>query len=866
MDIRVKFLDYSFIQVECEDQSLYYTLREQYSFMSDNYMFDPRFKYGAWDGKIRLFKPDGTLPFGLLDNLVKFCNNMGYKIDVDPKCYNKTEITMAEFEEWLDKQEFWSQDSSSKEWTQITPYWYQKQAAYEGILNRRRILNLPTSAGKAQPLDRKILTPNGWSTMGNMKVGSKVLSPDGSIANVIAVHPQGIKDIYEITFKDGRKTQCCKEHLWRIFSNDFSKSTDDGWRIQSLEEIMNTKGKRTRYIQTPVIEYTEKEYNIHPYVLGVLIGDGSLSQCQKSFVTMDDEIVNGVKKYLNSGLKLNVGSMKGKATSYSIVSEIADNGKIPNTPLRNFKNELERLKLNTISYYKHIPEEYKYGSIEQRKQLLCGLIDTDGTIGKNGGMSFTTVSLNLANDIIDIVRSIGGFASLKSKKTKSKFGICYNVNINIDDRKSICSIPRKLKYIPESGRWNNKLAIIDIKKVEQQEAQCITLDSEDHLYITDDYIVTHNSLVQYMIAKWYLEHYTGKVLIIVPTQTLVKQMIADFREYSKNELPEYAFLGIMSGSKKNSDAPIYVSTWQSAVKMIPDWFEQFGLLQNDECHLATGKSINAIIERSIHTPFKIGLSGSLRDGKANMMVYVGMFGGVYKPVETHELMEDGQVTKLQINCLFVEYSDEEKKQIAYFKENENGRLVHAEYQDEISFINNHIHRNLMVCRLAAKLASGDENVFVMFRFEEHGKLLEKILKRIYDNDKIVFLNGTVSLEERDKAKIEAETRKGVIYIASYGTFSTGVSIKNLHHVIFAHPTKAKTTVLQSIGRVLRKHKSKAIATLWDIIDDIALRNTSPKAKSKYKYINYALDHAAQRIERYGQEKFDYTIRKVVLKY
>lgn len=522
MDIRVKFLDYSFIQVECEDQSLYYTLREQYSFMSDNYMFDPRFKYGAWDGKIRLFKPDGTLPFGLLDNLVKFCNNMGYKIDVDPKCYNKTEITMAEFESWLDKQEFWSQDSSTKEWTQITPYWYQKQAAYEGILNRRRILNLPTSAGK--------------------------------------------------------------------------------------------------------------------------------------------------------------------------------------------------------------------------------------------------------------------------------------------------------------------------------------------------------SLIQYIIAKWYLEHYTGKVLIIVPTQTLVKQMIADFREYSKNELPEYAFLGIMSGSKKNSDAPIYVSTWQSAVKMIPDWFEQFGLLQNDECHLATGKSINAIIERSIHTPFKIGLSGSLRDGKANMMVYVGMFGGVYKPVETHELMEDGQVTKLQINCLFVEYSDEEKKQIAYFKENENGRLVHAEYQDEITFINNHIHRNLMVCKLAAKLASGDENVFVMFRFEEHGKLLEKILKRIYDNDKIVFLNGTVSLEERDKAKIEAETRKGVIYIASYGTFSTGVSIKNLHHVIFAHPTKAKTTVLQSIGRVLRKHKSKAIATLWDIIDDIALRNTNPKAKSKYKYINYALDHAAQRIERYGQEKFDYTIRKVVLKY
>lgn len=356
------------------------------------------------------------------------------------------------------------------------------------------------------------------------------------------------------------------------------------------------------------------------------------------------------------------------------------------------------------------------------------------------------------------------------------------------------------------------------------------------------------SLIQALLARYYVENYEGKILILVPTTALVDQMINDFADYRL--FGKQHMLGIRAGTKRDSDAMIYVSTYQTAVKQPKEWFHQFGMFMNDECHLATGKSISTIIEGLTNCMFKFGLSGSLKDGKANLMQYMGLFGDIFRPVSTAQLMDEGAVTELKINSIFLRYPDE-------FCAKMKGK----DYQTEIKVITKADRRNKWVANLAVKLAKKDENVFLMFKNIEHGKKLVELVKEAGGKD-VHYVSGEVTTEVRNALKVMAENGKGIIVVASYGVFSTGISVKNLHHIIFAHPVKSKIIVLQTIGRVLRKHDSKDVAQVWDIIDDMGVKPKSATAKKKYVHLNYALKHALERIQRYADEKFNYVMKQV----
>ncbi|ARW58163.1 RNA-DNA and DNA-DNA helicase [Serratia phage X20] len=358
------------------------------------------------------------------------------------------------------------------------------------------------------------------------------------------------------------------------------------------------------------------------------------------------------------------------------------------------------------------------------------------------------------------------------------------------------------------------------------------------------------SLIQALLARYYVENYVGKILIIVPTTALVDQMIDDFCDYRL--FSRHNMLGIRGGTARDSDAEIYVATWQTAVKQPKEWFSQFGMMMNDECHLATGKSISSIISGLNNCAFKFGLSGSLKDGKANVMQYIGMFGNIFKPVSTAQLMEDGQVTDLKINSIFLRYPD-----------NVCAAMKGKDYQAEIKYITSVKKRNKWIASLAVKLAKRDENAFVMFKNIAHGKELFEMIKET-GHKEVYYVSGEVNTEARNALKVMAENGKGIIIVASYGVFSTGISVKNLHHVILAHPVKSKIIVLQTIGRVLRKHTSKSIATVWDVIDDMGVKPKSANAKKKYVHLNYALKHALERIQRYAEEKFNYVMKQVDL--
>lgn len=357
------------------------------------------------------------------------------------------------------------------------------------------------------------------------------------------------------------------------------------------------------------------------------------------------------------------------------------------------------------------------------------------------------------------------------------------------------------------------------------------------------------SLTQCIMSRWYLENYEGKVLIIVPTTSLVLQMRDDFVDYQL--FPYEAIHCITSGkSKIVGDRLICVSTWQSACKQPLEWFKQFGCVMVDECHLATAKNLTKIVTDMTHCQFKFGLSGSLRDGKANLMQYVGMFGDISRPVTVEQLMQDGQVSNLKINCLFLRYSDEEC-----------AAIKGLDYQTEIKFITEHKKRNAFVCKLALKLGQ-KENVFVMFKSKKHGKRLYEALAKNHGN--VYYVDGDVDTETRDALKKMSEITTGVIIVASYGVFSTGVSIKNLHHVIFGHPIKTSTIVRQTIGRALRKHASKSVATVWDIVDHLAVKTKSPKAKKQFSHLNYVLKHALERIKIFNEDRFEYSTKTINL--
>ncbi|UPW39465.1 putative DNA repair helicase [Escherichia phage vB_EcoM_ESCO47] len=502
-DIKVHFYDFSHVRIEC-DESTFYELRDFFSFEADGYKFNPRYKYGNWDGRIRLLDYNRLLPYGLVGQIKKFCNNMSYSVWIDPKIFETEDLTREDFDAWLSKQEIYSGNAK------IEPHWYQKDAVYEGLVNRRRILNLPTSAGK--------------------------------------------------------------------------------------------------------------------------------------------------------------------------------------------------------------------------------------------------------------------------------------------------------------------------------------------------------SLIQALLARYYLENYEGKILIIVPTTALTTQMANDFVDY---RLFSHSMIKKIGGGadkvdKSKNDAPIIVGTWQTVVKQPKEWFSQFGMMMNDECHLATGKSISSIISGLNNCMFKFGLSGSLRDGKANVMQYVGMFGEIFRPVSTSKLMEDGQVTELKINSIFLRYPDE-------FTIKLKGKT----YQEEVKIITGLKRRTKWIAQLSVKLAKKDENAFVMFKHVTHGKEIFEAIKEL-GYEKVYYVSGEVDTETRNALKVMAENGKGIIIVASYGVFSTGISVKNLHHVIFAHGVKSKIIVLQTVGRVLRKHGSKAVATVWDLIDDAGVKPKSLNTKKKYTHLNYLLKHGIDRIQRYADEKFNYVMKTINL--
>jgi len=372
------------------------------------------------------------------------------------------------------------------------------------------ICNGPAGTGKAQPLDAQILTPSGYKLMGDMKVGDWVCTPDGGTAQVLKLFPQGFIEVFKVTFSDETSTECSGDHLWYT-ETQLDRDAKRRGSVKLTSEIASTlitKNKKHNH-SIPMVEPVEFESDsplpIDPYVLGVMIGDGSLSSPTVGFTTADEEIAEAVGS--NS---LGVGIKKCKNTKYAY-RITGDRWRVGSErPRKNlFKEAINALGLlGKKSPQKFIPEIYKFSSSETRLAILQGLMDTDGTIarGRNScGVSFTSTSLQLANDVKFLVESLGGKAVMRSRitfytyKGEKKAGLrSYTLHISMKTnpfrlkRKAEKFVPR-YKYLPT--RYITAIESTGIK-----ECQCILIDHPDHLYITNNFIVTHNTLMTFSAA------------------------------------------------------------------------------------------------------------------------------------------------------------------------------------------------------------------------------------------------------------------------------------------------------------------------------------------------------------------------------
>ena len=346
------------------------------------------------------------------------------------------------------------------------------------------------------------------------------------------------------------------------------------------------------------------------------------------------------------------------------------------------------------------------------------------------------------------------------------------------------------------------------------------------------------SFIIYLLVRYYAK----RTLILVPTTSLVSQLASDFADYGFDS--DTFVHRVYAGQDKGSTKPITISTWQSVYKLPKEFFSQFDVVIGDEAHLFKAKSLTSILTKLSGCRYRFGFTGTLDGTETHKLVLEGLFGAVRKVITTAELIEQKHLAAFKIKAIVLSYPDEARKMIARAND----------YQSEMDYLVRLDARNKFIRNLALSL---EGNTLLLFQFvEKHGKELYAKIKEEASDRKIFYVAGTVEGEEREEIRKIVENESNAIIVASFGTYSTGVNIKNLHNVIFGSPSKSRIRNLQSIGRGLRKSDTKTAATLYDIADDLSWKNKK----------NYTLLHFMERIKIYNEEKFQYKIYKVSLDY
>ena len=448
--------------------------------------------------------------------------------------------------------------------------------------------------GKAQPLTSKVLTPNGWVTMGEIKLNDYVTTPKGDKTKVTGVYPQGLKDIYKITFSDGREVESCDEHLWKVYYRQWA----DKYRVLSLRDVIDNHSKKIDdgRLYIPLIDSSNNEdveLPINPYLLGSLIGDGGMTNNSLTFSNQDEEVLELVGEHLDErGYQLK--KFKHGKYDYGITSI----NKIKTSGKKGHYTNLFKLELSELNLYgkksenKFIPTIYKNSSKRQKLELIQGLMDTDGTTDtRRCSVSFSTSSKQLCEDFVDMINSIGGITKIYEKsptytyKGEVRNGLInYNISIRYPNPEDFFTLKRKKNICKNYQYKNLNLRIKNIEYVGKKESQCIMISDDNHLYVTDNYITTHNTFLA-----------CAEALKLIKTRPKYKKILL---VKSVIQLPGEE-LGFLPGDLKDKLDPYMISFIDNFEKIIGESLtnklRELGLIQIQPLAFVRGRSIDNTI-------------------------------------------------------------------------------------------------------------------------------------------------------------------------------------------------------------------------------------------------------------------------------
>jgi len=398
---------------------------------------------------------------------------------------------------------------------------YQRAGVAFGDARPGVLIGDEMGLGKAQSLDADVLTPTGYTSMRNIWAGDKVINSQGGVSTVTGVFTQGKKDMFRVIFNDGASTECCDDHLWMVNTAN-GRYSNKPYKVLPLKEIRkritDKSGNSLHFV--PIIspvDFPEKTLPLHPYLLGALLGDGGLSARAANITNPEPQILGKIDQLLPAGHRLKHATRY----TYRIVTDPPNYQKGSNKVVAAIK----KMGLNCTAEHKFIPTGYKLGSIKQRVQILQGLMDTDGYCMdqvKCTVTQYSTASEQLANDICFIVQSLGGIArkSIKQSpkytyKGEKKIGLpAHILTLNLPEWLNPFTLSRKADIYKPNGKYKPSRAIKKIEYIGKKEAQCISVDAPDRLYVTNDFILTHNTVQAIGLANLHPEY--RKILIICP--------------------------------------------------------------------------------------------------------------------------------------------------------------------------------------------------------------------------------------------------------------------------------------------------------------------------------------------------------------
>ncbi len=716
-------------------------------------------------------------------------------------------------------------------------------------------LVLPTGTGKAQTLDTKILTPKGYKLMGDIEIGDKVIGEDGNFYSVSGIYPQGVKDVYELTFKDGTKTKCCKEHLWKYATANMLHHKRGVYKVAELQEIVKNglKSQGSYKFNIPInkpINYSDVEVLIPPYVLGLLLGDGCLSvingrQCKVYFSNTEKDLVTNLNDMMGD-----LGEfVYNKSTQCQYLFRNSSEG----IKYSRFVQEIKRLNLNVLGEDKFIPNEYKFNSVEKRLELLKGLFDTNGSVGLNGSYRFSSSSKSLIKDVEFLCRSLGYRTTLKIinrvgrlTKVKGKQYLTknpeYTLTILTDDIifKSKKHLERKEKsdklVRPAQKHKYDVLPVVDIRYVGKEECQCIMVDSKEHTYLCDDFIVTHNTIVGIYLSYKLKQ----RTLVVVNKDDLVDGWMNDIKLCFGDGID----VGLVKGKAFKIGKHFTVTTIQTLSRLgdkkLEQLFKNISMLIVDECHRAGAKSYQVL--NSFPVRYRLGLTATKmrNDGlvdAVDLLCGHTVFDGstektdaIIPPENIHVLKLNSNIywspqrryyntsTKMDIHSFklggqeFIEGTEKWKMAIKRLEALGKVAVYPLRLHKAYDLIATDVDFNAQVLRDIKNEYLKGHSCIVFCKTVDHLNFLYDYLKCACP--KIQKFFGGMK-ETKAEIKQRAESKEVLVTLATLAIATEGTNVKSWEVAFLVGDIGNEKDLIQAIGRIRRTKEGKKECWIYD---------------------------------------------------